>query len=1036
MAAQLGTGGAAPVVGGRVVVPASVVKMYAPVISSSAGGSASPPAATKTPGAAPTSVQVGTATYTGTARPLGPTGPTAQELGYQLSTQSAQMLPGVTSRVEGTSPRPATEYESQTQAAIKELKAVGYTPIVDSKGQLAGWRDSFGQLMTPEESVRQEWKRFTGEEIKAGEFIRPKPIKEGEVTLPEWREQGRQLQESMRQEQLQNLSKEGLKPIIVDDQLVGVETQPKIFFGLIPVPGEKMPLEVYQRISQEKTLGKLMPQETFRPGLQGEATNPFVTVPFISGKATATGIQSVRVGIGEFGGEVVRGIGQALGSVGRTIYTGSVSGINTIAGLGSGLTAKGKELPIQTTMDLNKNIYFKSGGGLARNIVPVLNLIPMKKEWRASYSDLGTSLEVGATAALFATRAGPYILGGFGAKGLAGDIGKINQFIKGPKTTTSYGELGRTVGKTAFDVAGIYYGAKGIKQQLTKPRFEGYRKEYPTLGNKEYTAITGRPPPNVQQAGYTRNIVTDIKYVEKGAERNIYLSGYSERPQIYYKYSTPLSRARSFLTSGVQPSIREVQIFKGAQDIFALKTTPTELFQAEYRFQKYGPYSTKQMFGESAGISKTISLPKTFEEYQALPKMQRLVFERQAEAITGLPMNAKSTFATLKKEGYQFSEFTFNKGKTLVPPIPFRLKSVSSKNMFFEAGRLTEKDLTYSYGLGRSKILQAGKGPEIVQIDAAIKSTKSLFPRMTGKVPIYGGTPTVKYINIPEAPMGPRRFYSIEGIGFDPDKLRRINLDIEKSLTQLPPPNRIRFSKLAEVEKTDVMIGLGIMTGIFERNQTKTISQPIEITRVLELEKAITREVQRPQERIIQRSGQLPQERILTRQPQTVIEIPQLVEKIQQKVIVPTPERPFPPYDLKLVKPTRPKSSVSGPIMKRKLKGKVKFQAELRRRGKFFAIGPQVAKPEEAFAIGKKAVTTTLGASTRVKIVGTGKYVSPEKFTSIGTPVFRLSKVSPNIVVQRRRQRLITRPEVKEIISTRLAAVAARGGRLRRNIKW
>jgi hypothetical protein len=42
-----------------------------------------------------------------------------------------------------------------------------------------------------------------------------------------------------------------------------------------------------------------------------------------------------------------------------------------------------------------------------------------------------------------------------------------------------------------------------------------------------------------------------------------------------------------------------------------------------------------------------------------------------------------------------------------------------------------------------------------------------------------------------------------------------------------------------------------------------------------------------------------------------------------------------------------------------KKKGKpIKFQAELRRRGKFFAIGPAVAKPEEAFAIGKKAVTT------------------------------------------------------------------------------
>ena len=80
----------------------------------------------------------------------------------------------------------------------------------------------------------------------------------------------------------------------------------------------------------------------------------------------------------------------------------------------------------------------------------------------------------------------------------------------------------------------------------------------------------------------------------------------------------------------------------------------------------------------------------------------------------------------------------------------------------------------------------------------------------------------------------------------------------------------------------------------------------------------------------------------------------------------------------------------------------------LRRRGKFKAVA-QAGSPEQAFSIGKRFALTTAAAS--FKVSHEGKIISPRLFSK----KFRTSKKEPGVVIQKRRFRIGTPGEKKEI---------------------
>lgn len=101
---------------------------------------------------------------------------------------------------------------------------------------------------------------------------------------------------------------------------------------------------------------------------------------------------------------------------------------------------------------------------------------------------------------------------------------------------------------------------------------------------------------------------------------------------------------------------------------------------------------------------------------------------------------------------------------------------------------------------------------------------------------------------------------------------------------------------------------------------------------------------------------------------------------------------------------------------------KEQFKVQVRKKGIFKTIAV-TETPEEAFRIGKFNVEQTASASLRVKPVGSG-----EKVTGIGKGIlpqtkFRLSQKEPDVFIQRRRFRIGTPGEKKEITQKGLLAL-------------
>jgi hypothetical protein len=123
-------------------------------------------------------------------------------------------------------------------------------------------------------------------------------------------------------------------------------------------------------------------------------------------------------------------------------------------------------------------------------------------------------------------------------------------------------------------------------------------------------------------------------------------------------------------------------------------------------------------------------------------------------------------------------------------------------------------------------------------------------------------------------------------------------------------------------------------------------------------------------------------------------------KKLFETVIIPPPITPT------KQKPKEEKITQKAPS--------VSFTAELRRAGKFQAIG-KASTAERATALGKEAARRTLGASIRVK-TPKGSYL-----TFAPSDEFRLSKKSPTVLVQRQGARLTTATERKEFKMARKA---------------
>lgn len=138
------------------------------------------------------------------------------------------------------------------------------------------------------------------------------------------------------------------------------------------------------------------------------------------------------------------------------------------------------------------------------------------------------------------------------------------------------------------------------------------------------------------------------------------------------------------------------------------------------------------------------------------------------------------------------------------------------------------------------------------------------------------------------------------------------------------------------------------------------------------------------------------------------------------------------PSQTGMSRPPRPPRKILVPLWFKKKKTEVKgkkerhgnFIPEIKRYGAWLPLG-KYRNPEEALLRGKQRALATLGASVRVRKAGSDKLL-PIKGDS---KFFRPSKKNPLVIVQKRRTRLSSQSERREIQSTRIKSLFFKSNR-------
>jgi len=180
----------------------------------------------------------------------------------------------------------------------------------------------------------------------------------------------------------------------------------------------------------------------------------------------------------------------------------------------------------------------------------------------------------------------------------------------------------------------------------------------------------------------------------------------------------------------------------------------------------------------------------------------------------------------------------------------------------------------------------------------------------------------------------------------------------------------------------------------------KSISIPslVQVSKIAQIPKVaqITKLAQVP--KLAQIPKLIPTQTVITKLPTTKI----------PKPIIPffIPGEAFPKRK-RITKEPRPRKQV--------------FTAEIRRRGKWISVGT-FKKPKRAAAVGKKRALETAAASVRVRANGKIIPLKPSR-------LFRQAKTEPGIIVQKKRKRILTRGEKREI--SLIGARAAKAKRIK-----
>ena len=596
-------------------------------------------------------------------------------------------------------------------------------------------------------------------------------------------------------------------------------------------------------------------------------------------------------------------------------------------------------------------------------------------------------------------------------EGRLGSFGKVAKVTEQSYLSSLFGKAPKVV------YEGNPYLARAKYQQVVKD-LTGARPIVDKKLGKALTPFQARDLVKYQMPKY-------MPYQSRGMAE-IYL-GLTENPLIYMEgktyFPSNIIREGKYSSRGFEP-FQIGQELKGTKVKGKLPDTYSSLVSEEKSFLnrlengKLIPYSKRTQAGKTTKQYQQLSAARSLGNIEySLPTGEKGLFEvKPAEVYTQRAISREVKTST------RLGKPSLSKAKLVV------FKGEPDVKIFYEAGGKIEKTQVFPTGESVDYLSKEG-GKQLVKDLKDIygikkvnklptrQETRNLFGKAKdffGEVKGTSGDVLQEIINKGKA----------EAQKLFPSTSKVVQREVKLTDFSIPKAERSAYYGAGTYERT---LG-GILPTTKEQQGSIEDLGLGERQREVQRENQIVRELfynkesEKQNEKLFQAQPLLSNERVTQResisQSERIRE--RQAERLAQELFSPTISKQSPllapPLTPKPNKRLVPPKIKEAPSIK--LKGQFArqskrdiFSVELRRFGKFKTIA-RTSTPQSAIAIGKTSARQTLGASIRVR--------TPTGFLAFRpSEEFRLSKKSPNILVQRMATRLSSFGEKREIKQSR-----------------